>query len=83
MPSLNKPKQGGKPSREYTKGTFVEPRYHTTHWRNLRASVLQASPLCKACEDVGLITLAQMVDHILRNLIHYSVGLLYNLFWVF
>ena len=64
MPSLNKPKQGGKPRREYTKGALIEPRYHTTHWRNLRASVLQASPLCKACEDVGLITLAQMVDHI-------------------
>jgi len=64
MPSINKPKQGGKPRREYVKGAYIEPRYHTTHWRNLRALVLQASPLCKACEDVGLITLAQMVDHI-------------------
>ena len=64
MPTINKPKQGGKKPRQYVKGSYIEPRYNTQHWRNLRASVLQASPLCKACESVGLITLAQMVDHI-------------------
>jgi 5-methylcytosine-specific restriction protein A len=64
MPTINKPKQGGKKPRQYVKGSYIEPRYNTQHWRNLRASVLQNSPLCKACESVGLITLAQMVDHI-------------------
>jgi 5-methylcytosine-specific restriction endonuclease McrA len=64
MPTINKPKQGGKPKREYQKGRYIEPRYNTQHWRNLRLSVLQASPLCRVCEDAGLITLAQMVDHI-------------------
>ena len=64
MPTINKPKQGGKKPRQYVKGSYIEPRYNTQHWRNLRATVLQASPLCKACESVGLITLAQMVDHI-------------------
>jgi 5-methylcytosine-specific restriction protein A len=41
-----------------------EPRYHTTRWRELRLNVLQCSPLCATCEQLGLITLAQMVDHI-------------------
>ena len=64
MPSINKPKQGGKPKREYAKGSFVEPRYNTTQWRNLRQIVLQGDPLCKMCEANGYTTLAQMVDHI-------------------
>lgn len=41
-----------------------EPRYHTTKWRELRAYVLQCSPLCAMCEQIGVVTLAQMVDHI-------------------
>ncbi len=45
MPTINKPKQGGKKPRQYVKGSYIEPRYNTQHWRNLRASVLQASPL--------------------------------------
>ena len=64
MPTISKPKQGGKAPRKYVKGSYIEPRYNTTHWRNLRASVLQGSPLCAACDAVGLVTLAQMVDHI-------------------
>jgi 5-methylcytosine-specific restriction enzyme A len=64
VPTISKPKQGGKAPRKYVKGSYIEPRYNTTHWRNLRASVLQGSPLCAACDAVGLVTLAQMVDHI-------------------
>ena len=41
-----------------------EPRYHTVAWRKLRLSILQDAPLCVHCEQVGTITLAQMVDHI-------------------
>ena len=64
MPSINPSKRAKAARKEYTKGAYKEPRYNTTQWRNVRALILQGSPLCKACEEVGLITLAQMVDHI-------------------
>ena len=64
MPSINQSKRGKQARKEYTKGAYKEPRYNTQQWRNVRALILQDSPLCKACEEVGLITLAQMVDHI-------------------
>ena len=64
MPSLNKPKGAKAKARPYQKGKYVEPRYNTTQWRNVRELVLQANPLCANCESVGLITVAQMVDHI-------------------
>jgi len=41
-----------------------EPRYHSTAWRKLRLSILQQAPLCVHCEQLGTITLAQMVDHV-------------------
>ena len=64
MPNINPSKRAKAARKEYTKGAYKEPRYNTTQWRNVRALILQDSPLCKACEEVGLITLAQMVDHI-------------------
>ena len=64
MPNINQSKRAKAARKEYTKGAYKEPRYNTTQWRNVRALILQDSPLCKACEEVGLITLAQMVDHI-------------------
>lgn len=65
MPTINKPKQDTtKAKRLYVKGNYHEPRYNTTAWRNVRAYVMQGSPLCAACEAIGFITLAQMVDHI-------------------
>jgi 5-methylcytosine-specific restriction enzyme A len=64
MPSINQSKRGKQARKEYTKGAYKESRYNTQQWRNVRALILQDSPLCKACEEVGLITLAQMVDHI-------------------
>ena len=38
--------------------------YHTSQWRRLRASVLAATPLCRACESSGRIVAAVLVDHI-------------------
>lgn len=65
MPSINKPKgDKGKPKRPYQKGAFVEVRYNTTRWRRVREQVLQGNPLCVNCETLGLLTVAQMVDHI-------------------
>jgi 5-methylcytosine-specific restriction protein A len=65
MPSVNKPKgDKGKPKRPYQKGSYVEVRYNTTRWRNVREQVLQCNPLCVNCESLGLLTVAQMVDHI-------------------
>ena len=65
MPSLNKPKADkGKPKRPYQKGAYIEPRYNTTRWRRVREQVLQGNPLCVNCETLGLLTVAQMVDHI-------------------
>ena len=62
MPSFpNYKRKKPKAEREHK---HKEPRYHTTRWRELRLSVLQASPLCVHCEEVGVITLAQMVDHV-------------------
>jgi 5-methylcytosine-specific restriction endonuclease McrA len=42
---------------------FINPWYHTTRWRKLRALKLSENPLCVHCEAEGIITLAQMVDH--------------------
>jgi len=65
MPSVNKPKgDKGKPKRPYQKGSYVEVRYNTTRWRNVREQVLQCNPLCVNCESLGLLTVAQMVDHV-------------------
>lgn len=65
MPSINKPKgDKGKPKRPYQKGAYIEPRYNTTRWRNVREQVLQGNPLCVNCQTLGLLTVAQMVDHI-------------------
>jgi 5-methylcytosine-specific restriction protein A len=64
MPNINPSKRAKAARKEYTKGGYKEPRYNTQQWRNVRALILQHSPLCKACEEFGLITLAQMVDHI-------------------
>jgi len=63
MPSINKPKGAGK-ARPYVKGSYIEVRYNTKRWRSVREQVLQSSPLCKNCEAIGLLTVAQMVDHI-------------------
>ena len=63
MPSVNKPK-GANKARPYVKGAYKEPRYNTKRWRNVREQVLQSSPLCVNCEAIGLLTVAQMVDHI-------------------
>lgn len=63
MPSVNKPKGAAK-ARPYQKGAFIEVRYNTKRWRSVRELVLQSNPLCVNCEAIGLLTVAQMVDHI-------------------
>jgi len=51
-----KPKQSGR--------RFKNKWYNTTRWRKLRAVKLSESPLCIICDKEGVITLANVVDHI-------------------
>lgn len=37
--------------------------YSTAAWRNLREAKLRETPLCEACERVGVVTPANHVDH--------------------
>ncbi len=39
--------------------------YQSRKWRNLRSIKLQMNPICEECERKGIITPAQMVDHII------------------
>lgn len=36
---------------------------NSTTWRALRASILAAEPLCRACGEAGQVTAATVVDH--------------------
>lgn len=38
--------------------------YQSTPWRRLRAVKLEQQPMCEECERNGVITPAQIVDHI-------------------
>jgi 5-methylcytosine-specific restriction enzyme A len=42
------------------------PLYHTRRWRNLRALMLKENPLCVLCEAKGVISVAKVVDHMVR-----------------
>lgn len=37
--------------------------YNTAQWQRLRRLKLSSSPLCEGCESLGLLTLANVVDH--------------------
>lgn len=41
-----------------------DTRYHSTKWRTIRANQLKKQPLCKLCNDKGIITSATIADHI-------------------
>ena len=43
---------------------FVNPWYHTTAWRKLRAAILRDSPYCVECKRQNIVKLANVVDHI-------------------
>ena len=45
--------------------TAYEPRYKTRRWRRIREIALTKSPLCVHCRDVGRVTPARVVDHII------------------
>ncbi|MFD1789674.1 HNH endonuclease [Sphingomonas floccifaciens] len=38
--------------------------YNTTTWKRLRLAHLSLSPLCVGCEAMGVMTLANTVDHV-------------------
>ena len=40
--------------------------YNTTQWRKLRALHLKRNPLCKWCEELGVVKVGKIVDHIKR-----------------
>lgn len=44
----------------------VETRvlYRSMRWRRLRQQQLQAEPLCRTCDEVGVITPATICDHV-------------------
>lgn len=44
--------------------SFVNPWYHTPAWRALRAAILRDEPLCRECKKQGIVTAANLVDHI-------------------
>lgn len=39
--------------------------YHSTAWRKFRKQFLTANPLCAMCNEIGIITEATTVDHII------------------
>lgn len=50
-----------------TKGSWgkVNPFYQSKEWRALREEKLEQSPICELCETIGLVTPANVVDHII------------------
>lgn len=42
-------------------------RGYNSRWRKARATYLKRHPLCRQCEDEGLITAATVVDHIVPH----------------
>lgn len=40
--------------------------YNGRRWRNFRKQVLQDEPLCRKCNDKGLVVEAKVLDHIIR-----------------
>ena len=51
----------GHPSRPWLK------LYNTKEWYSLRTRQLRKEPLCKFCKDLGTITAANIVDHIVPH----------------
>jgi 5-methylcytosine-specific restriction protein A len=42
-------------------------RGYTGAWQKARAGFLRSHPLCKACQDVGRVEAAEVVDHIVPH----------------
>ena len=65
MPQLppRKPNQRWNKPKQYSEGPHVK-LYHSKAWRTLRERKMRENPICEHCEKVGLLTSAQMVDHI-------------------
>jgi 5-methylcytosine-specific restriction protein A len=42
-------------------------RGYTTQWSNASSLFLQANPLCRACEQRGIVTAAYCTDHIVPH----------------
>lgn len=66
MPTLNK-KQRKLPNQiksNSNKSWSYHQIYHTKQWRNIRKLKLNINPLCQQCEQQGLTTEANVVDHI-------------------
>ena len=38
--------------------------YNSTEWRKLRAKKFSMTPLCEACEKLGLVVVGTQIDHI-------------------
>lgn len=53
-----------KRERESRDQAKTDKRYNTARWQRLRASVLAREPLCRECAGHGVVTAAQVVDHI-------------------
>ena len=51
--------------------------YSTREWKDLRASILKAEPLCRMCAEMGDITAASVVDHIKNH--KGDVGLFFDI----
>jgi 5-methylcytosine-specific restriction protein A len=42
-------------------------RGYTSRWDRARKAFLQRHPLCRMCEEAGLVTAARVVDHIVPH----------------
>jgi len=66
----NKPKAKARPwinssKVQSSKGWSGNGFYSSTAWRKLRKKHLMLNPLCCMCQELNLLTLASVVDHIL------------------
>ena len=66
MPNINKKRRSWQPKPTGLQGGRTEATgfYHSKAWRKVRAAVIKAEPLCRECNGKGMLTAAQVVDHI-------------------
>jgi len=68
MPRIPKPKRPfwtkAAKTKQPTKKSRNQEFYNSTEWRKLRAKKFSMTPLCEACEKLGLVTVGSQIDHI-------------------
>ena len=67
MPKLNTSRQRAWIKKRKRTPSIVDNSnfYNSRQWRRLRQYIMQMNPLCKHCEDKGLIKAGECIDHII------------------